>query len=297
LVFFDLFRWATTGSRLSAEVSDDNGSTWTEIWSRNGNWGGSNSGWDSAFNARSVSLAAFAGKIIRIRFMYRLSGSTFINSDTNYGVFLDDISISSSTELVNTNITPLAGSATSFTLNATTVGAALVAGENYYLRVRPNVGTRWFEDSALFAVTALNASPYTSWQSARFTSGEISSGLASANEDPDRDRLTNLLEYALGTAPKTTNTAPISSNVTGGKLLVSFPCDTTRTDIIYSVQSSTDLISWIDIARSTGGATTIPIGSLSTVTDSGTGQRTVTVSDAAVTSGGKRFLRVRVTKQ
>jgi hypothetical protein len=81
----------TTGSRLSAEISDDSGSTWTEVWARNGNGSTSSAGWDTSFNARSVSLAAYAGKPVRVRFMFRFSGDTFLVTATNYGVFLDDI--------------------------------------------------------------------------------------------------------------------------------------------------------------------------------------------------------------
>jgi hypothetical protein len=297
LVFYDLFRWATTGSTLSAEVSADGGSTWTAVWSRAGNGSGWSADWDQAFNARSVSLSAYAGKPIRIRFVYRLSGSTFIGVGTNYGVFLDDISVSNAAELINTTTTVLAGSATSFTLDASTAGASLVAGQSYYLRVRPNVGTRWFADSPPLVVTP-QAATFATWQTDRFTSGEISAGLAAATEDPDGDGLPNLLEYAFGTLPKASGNNPVLADVSDGKIWVSFPCDTARTDLVYTVQSSSDLVGWTDIARSTGGGATLPIGALATVSDSTSGQRTVTVTDAtAIPVGGRRFLRVKVVGQ
>jgi hypothetical protein len=75
LLFYDLFRFVTSASRLSAELSDDSGSTWTEIWARNGNGNTSSSGWDAAFNARAVSLAAYAAKPVRIRFIFRSNNS------------------------------------------------------------------------------------------------------------------------------------------------------------------------------------------------------------------------------
>ena len=81
---------------------------------------------------------------------------------------------------------------------------------------------------------------------------------------------------------------------------ITFPCDTACTDITYTVQASSTLVanSWTDIAKSIGGTITIPItgsqGVLSTVSDSGTGLRTVTVTETTAI-GGKRFLRVKVT--
>jgi hypothetical protein len=117
--------------------------------------------------------------------------------------------------------------------------------------------------------------------------------------DFDQDGLPNLLEYALGKNPKVSDTAGIVPNVSGGKMLISFPCDATCTDITYTVQASSNLSTWTDIAKSVGGATTVPIvvlsAPLSTILpDSGLGLRTVTVTEAA-TFTGKRFLRVKVT--
>ncbi len=300
LIFYDLFRWVTTGSRLSAEVSEDSGLTWTELWVRNGNGSGSSLDWDSTFQARSISLTPYAGKLVRIRFMFRWNGSTFLGTDTDRGIFLDDISVSSATELVNTTSTTLASSATSFTLNATTAGSSLVAGTTYYLRMRPNVGTKWFNDSPLKLVTAQSAiTPFTTWQSGWFSAAEISGEQAALTQDFDRDGTVNLLEYAFGKNPKVADQPAITSSLVGSSVKISFPCDASRTDLTYTVQSSSTLAigSWTDIARSVGGARTSVIGSLSTVSDTGSGQRTVTVTDSSpLPAGGKRFLRVRVDK-
>jgi hypothetical protein len=301
LSFYDLFRWVTTASRLSAEISEDSGSTWTEIWARNGNGSSSSSGWETSFNARSVSLAAYAGKPVRVRFVFRSNNSAFLGTDTNTGVFLDDISISNATELVNTTTTALAGSAASFTLNATTAGASLAAGTSYYLRIRPNVGTRWFGDGPLkvVAAQAAPASPYATWQASQFTAGDIATGLTTMAADFDHDGLPNLLEYAFGKNPKVPDATGIAPNVSGNKIQISFPCDSSCTDITYTVQASSNLSAWTDIAKSVGGATTVPVvvlsAPLSTVLpDSGLGQRTVTVTETAPFTG-KRFLRVKVT--
>lgn len=159
VVFYHLFRYVTTTTRLSFEVSDDAGSTWTELWSRNGNGSTSSSGWDPAFNPSSVSLSAYAGRPIRLRFVFETQKSSFIGTETTDGVFLDDITVSNATELVETATTTLSSNATSFTLNAATAGAPLVPGKTYILRLRPNVGTRWFGDGELKSVAAEDIAP------------------------------------------------------------------------------------------------------------------------------------------
>ncbi len=299
LLFHDLFRFSTTGSRLSAEISENNGSSWTEVWWRNGSGSNSSSGWDGSFQSRSVSLGAYAGKLVRVRFVYRFSGSTYLGTDTNLGVFLDDVSVSGATELVSTTVTPLPGGATSFTLDSSTAGAPLNVGTTYFIRIRPNVGTVWFGDGPLRQVVAQFApvSPYDMWHGSRFTASDTASGLTGKLEDFDHDGMVNLLEYAFGKNPKASDSAGITAGVVSGKLAISFPCDSSRTDINYIVQSSPTLAtgSWTDIAMSTGGAATLPIASLSTVVDTGSGLRTVTVTDATSgTASGKRFLRVKV---
>ena len=159
VVFYHLFRYVTIATRLSLEASDDAGSTWAELWSRNGNGSTSSNGWDPAFNPSSVSLASYAGRPIRLRFVFETQNSSFIGPETTRGIFLDDISVSNATELVETATTTLSSNATSFTLNATTAGAPLVAGKTYTLRLRPNVGTRWFGDGELKSVTAEEIEP------------------------------------------------------------------------------------------------------------------------------------------
>lgn len=146
LTFADQFRFVAAGSRLSAELSADSGSSWTEIWGRNGSGSNSSSGWDPAFNPRWVSLAAFAGKSARLRFVFRFSGTTFIGTTPSHGVYLDDIRVTGGTELVSTRITPLAGDRTWFVLDDSTAGEALTPGDTWFLRLRPLVGTRWFGD-------------------------------------------------------------------------------------------------------------------------------------------------------
>ena len=134
------------------------------------------------------------------------------------------------------------------------------------------------------------------WKQERFGSPDNAGDGADLN-DFDHDGMPNLLEYAFGKNPKAAEAHGIAPNVSGNKMQISFLCDSTRTDITYTVQASGSLAAggWTDIATSVGGGMTVPVESLSTVSDSGTGLRTVTVTEAAAFAGGKRFLRVKVT--
>lgn len=160
LVFHDLGRFATTTTTLSAEVSANDGASWIEIWSRPG-VGNNSSLWDSTFQARSLDLSPFQGQKILIRFKLRYNGgSAFVNTSTNHGFFIDDISVTHAVELVGTHVTQLPADAESFDLNAHTAGAPLAEGTPYFLRIRPNLGTRWFSDGPLKTIeTSVQVQP------------------------------------------------------------------------------------------------------------------------------------------
>ena len=136
--------------------------------------------------------------------------------------------------------------------------------------------------------------PLLIWRNLHFSS-VANTGVSADSSDPDGDGLPNLAEYALGGAPNVPDAPTIAPKLgTSGSLLqLSFNCDISKTDVSYIVQASSDLVSWTDIAKSLGGATTQPISSLSTVTDAGAGARTVTVTDSTAISG-KRFLRLKI---
>jgi hypothetical protein len=160
-----------------------------------------------------------------------------------------------------------------------------------------------------FRVRATNtagASPYSNEAAVTTTTGFASwisgyPGLGSftgAGDDPDGDGWSNLLEYAFGGNPSIVDTAigPVGG-LSAGHLQLTFKCDDSRTDILYTVQATSDLNgTWVDIAQSNGGALTgVLNASGATITDTGSGVRTVTVTDAVHTSTTpKRFLRLKV---
>jgi hypothetical protein len=131
-------------------------------------------------------------------------------------------------------------------------------------------------------------------------------------DDPDHDGLPNLLEYAFGGVPWQNDSAAVtpkfrlavSENDTFGEL--TFLRDERLADLVYEVQASSSLAgnSWTTIARSTGGAATLPAAGhqplISETTASAIASigviRQMTVRDeVSVASSSPRFLRVKVT--
>lgn len=62
--------------------------------------------------------------------------------------------------------------------------------------------------------------------------------------DSDADGFTDLLEYALGTAPESDNEAPFVVTVSGGVASLTFPVNPLADEVTYQVETSTDLKSW-----------------------------------------------------
>lgn len=138
--------------------------------------------------------------------------------------------------------------------------------------------------------------PLLTWRNTNFST-VANTGDSADSFDFDGDGIQNLAEYALDGDPKVPDAAAIAPVIgaSGNQVQISFKCDTAKSDVSYIVQASPDLSSgsWVDIAKSTGGAKTQEISS--TVLDTGTGARLVTVTDStAIPAGGKRFLRVKI---
>jgi hypothetical protein len=140
--------------------------------------------------------------------------------------------------------------------------------------------------------------PLLAWRKIHFGSTTATQGLYADTADFDADGCSNLIEYALGTDPTraNSNNVPVSSLDSNKRLQIAFSCDASLTNITYNVQTSTDLTTWSNVARSTGGVVTTAVNSSGfLVTDSGAAIRLVTVT-APNSNEPKRFLRLQITK-
>jgi hypothetical protein len=114
------------------------------------------------------------------------------------------------------------------------------------------------------AATLTVQSNFGSWQAARFTGAELlDASISGPNADPDHDGFANLLEYALGLEPKSVSTAGLPGvGVAGSDWTYTYTRPADRTDVIYTVEYSTNLSTWStsgvahELVSSSGGIET-----------------------------------------
>lgn len=293
LTFHDRFRFVTSTSRLSAEISTDNGLTWQETWGRNGTGAA-----DSSFSARSVSLGIYAGEVVRVRFVFRHNGgSTFLGTLPDFGAYVDDIAVSASTQLSEGRSTSLASGESSFRLDSVTAGVPLVAGREFSLRVRPMVGCRWFGYGSMKPVTVALAVPtgFPAWAAAIESTAGLPGGTISANPrgDPDGDGIPNLVEYAFSTSPVSAGNDPDKlprTSVSGGMMRLAYRVDTSL-PVSVAPQASWSLAGFGDV-----GAAGAPAGFTDVlVSRVGTVQNREARLPASTSASG--FMRIRVVER
>ena len=148
-------------------------------------------------------------------------------------------------------------------------------------------------------VAYITGTPWSAWQAARFGGNATNPAIAGEGADPERDRLPNLVEYAVGGDPSTFTAAPLALTQSG-RLTLRFTRNTEAYDVTVTVQGSDDLVTWIDLAQSIAGSAMSSIAAGVVVTETGAGSiRTVDVRDAySIVGGGhsRRYLRLSVQR-
>jgi hypothetical protein len=110
----------------------------------------------------------------------------------------------------------------------------------------------------------------------------LNGGSASDTANPSGDGMPNLMKYALGLNPLSTNAAARPYAVlSNGCLQISFTM-TNDPLLLYGVEVSGDFSAWTNIWSSTGASNS-------------NGPVTVCDTNAPVSSTSRRFLRLRVT--
>ena len=142
------------------------------------------------------------------------------------------------------------------------------------------------DPAASVTTTTLHAAPYSLWQHTRFTSAQLADSLVSGDTaDPDADGLNNLLEYALDTEPLTTTPPPLITALDGDRLAITYLEAAGRTDLTYSVETTTDLNqSWSTGPEHLEETARVPVAN---------GEQ---VTVRRITPAERQFLRLRVTR-
>ena len=132
------------------------------------------------------------------------------------------------------------------------------------------------------ASVSITGERLTHWRSAYFTPAEITAGLGADLADADADRLSNLLEYALGTDPRAASALPAATLDPTGHLTLTLTRPKSLPDVLYLGEATSDLTAW---------PTAVPIEILA----DGDPQ-TIRLTDPLGTSdSAQRFLRLRTT--
>lgn len=151
----------------------------------------------------------------------------------------------------------------------------------------PNTFTvRVTDGGGLFAETTLlidvTLTPAQSWQFSQFGDDAENPLIAGDDADPDGDGLKNLLEYALGTNPKTGNTSGIVHDMASvsGKdhLRLTIHKNPAATDLTFMVETCGDFSDW---------------SSATTIVETNTANRLVARDTV---TGDRRFIRLRITR-
>ncbi len=130
------------------QVSENGGSTWTDIWTQ----AGKGSPGETTFSAKAASLAAYAGKTVQVRLAYTfVSGQYFAQTSNSAGWFVDDLNVTQAEELTDEQVQATATSST-FVFRPTTL-------DSYQLQVRPVFGERRLAWGPPLAVTVQEAGP------------------------------------------------------------------------------------------------------------------------------------------
>jgi hypothetical protein len=147
------------------------------------------------------------------------------------------------------------------------------------------------ESSASLAITDTS---HDLWRFNMFGNTANDPSIGGDHADPDRDGIKNLVERALGLSPTTFDPQPITTFFHTGRLAISFARPADTADLIYTVQVSDNLTTWINGSRYHG--TDINPNTPATTELNRTGANPEQISVRDNTTGPHRFIRLEITR-
>lgn len=101
--FSSLLGYATASQVADVQVSTNSGASWLNVYSQTGG------SFETVFSTRTVSLAAFAGQVMQLRFNYHYqNGGSYYNQTSDYfGWYIDNVVFTNLVSLTNQIVTPI----------------------------------------------------------------------------------------------------------------------------------------------------------------------------------------------
>ncbi len=230
-------------NRLHAELSTDDGVTWTSVW----NLAGIKKA-DKSISLRGIPLAAWAGQPVKLRFALRKDpgGVNLKWNAKKSGVWIDDITVTAPSDVLFSKDSPVAGGATTVRLDATTAGHPLEPGSTLRLRLRAVTGGIAGAWGPALTVRPGAAAPdlvalagFEAWQASEYPGLDLG-----FDADADRDGLADGIEYAFSLDPGDGVRIPDRLIVEAGTVELSRELPEPRDDLIYAAEWSDDLAAW-----------------------------------------------------
>lgn len=230
-------------NRLHVELSTDEGATWTSI----SNIAGTKKA-DKVLSLRSIPLAAWAEQPVKLRFAVRkdVGGVNLKWNAKKSGIWIDDITVTSPSDVLASNTVAVPGAATKVRLDDTAAGGDLIPGLSVRMRLRSvNGSTPGAWGPPLVVVPSDAASPligvpggFAAWQ-AEYPELELS-----FEGDADRDGLADGIEYAFSLDPGDGVRIPDRFELQAGLMSISRDLPVERADVNYGAEWSDDLGTW-----------------------------------------------------
>ncbi len=226
-------------NHLHAEVSTDNGATWTSVWNLPGLQKA-----EKALAKKSIPLSAYADKSIRVRFVIRKdAGGTNLKWNAKAsGVWIDDIAVTNASNVLSLTESNVGSSANHVRLDASTAGHALQDGTTMRMRMRPVNGATWgpalMVSPSASAPDPLLAQGFNAW-----AAGYPSLNL-SFEGDSDGDGQADGIEYAFSLNPGAPDKAADAVSMDAERIQISRELPVERSSIRYAAEWSEDLSEW-----------------------------------------------------
>jgi hypothetical protein len=163
-----------------------------------------------------------------------------------------------------------------------------VAGERLEARFIDSAG-------AVRDLFAISKTPGDYWRFRQFGANAHTTTIAGDNADPDGDGLRNIFERAFATNPLAPTPWPIVGSAVGDFFALSFPRSTAATDLVFTVQASSDFAMWQNGSRYSSSGST-PSNAVTTEVShlNGDPERITVRSNSSMSGSAQGFLRIKI---